>query len=114
MSSEGQFVVAAGLEVTDDVFGGASLPVGQLENLGVAGLVGDERGVAPAFDVVEQRQLGAGVGSFPAHDQLGPGRPRREVDEVGEVGHFGPVAVVRRRPQRDAPGCPTVVPRRGP
>ena len=92
MSSEGQFVVAAGLEVTDDVFGGASLPMGQLKHLGVAGLVGDERGVAPSFDVVEQRQLGAGVGSFPSHDQPGPLGPGPEVDEVGEVSHFGPVA----------------------
>ena len=72
MSSARPVVVAAGFEVTDDVFGCASLPVGQLEDGGVSGLVGDEGGVAASFDVVEQRQLGAGVGSFPADDQPGP------------------------------------------
>lgn len=41
-------------------FDHASLTVGQLEDSGVSGLVGDVGGVTAAVDVVEQRELGRG------------------------------------------------------
>ncbi len=57
----------------------------------VGGGVGDERGVPEAFDGVEQRQLGAGVRAFAAHDQPGALRPGVEVDELGELDDFSAV-----------------------
>jgi len=60
----------------------------------VAGGVGDERGVPEPFDGVEQRQLGARVGAFTAHDQPGAGGPGVEVHELGELGDLGAVTML--------------------
>src|SRR5665647_3716498 len=43
------------------------------------GGVGRDDLVAPPVGLFEQGQLGAGVGSFPAHDQAHPGRPTSQV-----------------------------------
>ena len=92
MSSNGQVRESAGFGVADDVLGTRSLTLLQLECGDIeAGLVGDERGVAEAFDRVEQRELCAGVRALAAHDQPGPFGPVGEVDEVGQLDHLGAV-----------------------
>ena len=52
---------------------------------------------------VGERELGAGVGSFAADDDSGPGRPVVQVEQVGEFGDPGaaaglPVGVVGLSP----------------
>ena len=54
--------------------------------------VGDEAGVAEALGTVEEGELGPGVGTLPAHEQPGGLRPAGQRDEVGQLGHPGPVA----------------------
>ena len=68
-------------------------------------MVGDEDLVAVAVDVdVGEGELGAGVGLFFAHEHPGPFGTRREVDQVGDLGHlthfalFGPVRRDRGAP----------------
>jgi hypothetical protein len=84
----------AGLGVPDDLFGAGTLAVSQLERGDVAaGGVGDEGGVAKAFDGVEQRELRARVWAVPAHDQPGAVRPRVQVHQLGELDDVGAVTV---------------------
>ena len=52
--------------------------------------VGDECGVAPAVGLLEQRQLGAGVRTFPTHDHPHPGRPAGHAEQTGEFGASAP------------------------
>lgn len=49
-------------------------------------------------------QLGAGVRALLAQDQPGSGRPRGQVDQVGGLGHPGPVADVAGGLDRRVPG----------
>lgn len=87
---ERQVREAAGFGVADHVLGSGPSPLEQLEAGDVVvGLVGDERGVAAAFDGVEQRELRSGVRDLAAHDQPRAGRPRCQVDVVGELNDFG-------------------------
>ena len=73
---EGQVGESAGFGVADDVLGSGASALEQLE-LGdvVVVLVGDERGVAFAFNGVEERQLRSGVGFFAADDEPCASRP---------------------------------------
>ena len=77
--------------------------------------VGDEHLVAQAFDGVEQAQLGAGVGPFPAHDHPGAVGVGGQVDQVGELGDLGAVAQVagRRRSRGASPAQAVIAARIG-
>jgi len=48
--------------------------------------VGGERLVPPPVGLLEQGQLGAGVGAFPADDDPHPGWPAAQVEQVGDLG----------------------------
>ena len=92
---EGQVRQPGRFRVADGVLGAGTLALLQLERGEVdAGLVGDERGVAHAFDGVEQRKLSALVRAFAAQDQPGPGQPGVEIDERGELDNFGVVTTL--------------------
>jgi hypothetical protein len=70
-------------------------PVTQLEELqgpAAAWGVGDEHLMTQPGDGVEQRQLRAGVGAFPAHDHAGATGVASPVNEVGDLGELGSVA----------------------
>jgi len=73
--------------VTDAVFdaGMRAVPGFQERQLSGGG-VGDEGLVTPAVGLLEQGQLGAGVGAFAAHDDPHPGRPGAQVEQPGEFG----------------------------
>ena len=75
-----------------------------LEERQLAGLrVGDERLVAPPVAFLEQRQLGAGVGSFAAHDDSHPLGPLGQVKQPCQLGDIAAlthaaVGIERRGP----------------
>lgn len=56
------------------------------------GRVGEEDLVAHAFVLVEQGQLGDGVGALAADDDAGAVRVAGEVDQAGQLGDLGPIA----------------------
>ena len=66
--------------------------------------VGGDDVMAQAFDGVEQVKLGAGVWSFPAHDQPGSGRQRGEDRRCDEVGDLDDLAPSRRAPSASNAG----------
>jgi len=87
MQSKGRFASPQAL-VSRMILGSGAAALEQLEPSDVvAGLVGDEPGVAFAFDGVEQRQLGTRMRGLAAHDQPGPVGPVGEINELGEFGH---------------------------
>jgi hypothetical protein len=73
--------------------------------LGPGGGVGGEGGVAPAVALLEQRQLGARMGTFPPDDDPHSGRPAAHLQELAQLGDLGTLAdlaisVQGRRPRR--------------
>ncbi|WP_018253003.1 hypothetical protein [Salinispora mooreana] len=57
-------------------------------------VVGGDDLVPPAFDGVEQGQLGAGVRAFAADQESGAGRPSGGVDEAGDLADLRVLAQV--------------------
>src|SRR5579875_2137537 len=55
---------------------------------------GDEGGVAKTDLDVEQGELGAGMGTFLAHDHPGTLRPGRKIEALGDLGHPCPLTLL--------------------
>ena len=72
MQSKGRLASPQALISRMRLSSSSSLTVPGFEDGGVAGGVADERGVTPAVEVVEQGELGAGVGAFPTNDHRVP------------------------------------------
>lgn len=92
-SAEGRFDKPVGLQVADQLLGPSpsALQRLQVRDIGV-GEVGDEHLVAETIGVGEG-ELGPGMGFRAPGDGPGAHRPQREVDEIGDLGHLGALAL---------------------